>query len=236
MFLRKFYILFLPLVLFFTFPLNAQQDIVIPILKDIEAGKLEEAQARFDEIRFKHKDEPGVIFVEGLLTENADEAVKYYSKVYKNYPKSSYADASVFRLYTYYTAIENKANADKYLNILKKEYPKSPYLTGITQNSSTPLTQTKPQPSATEIVKPAARDSFTTLQAGAFTVLRNALLLKDKLAQAGWQVEIREKVVGGSNFFIVYAGVYNSEADAKNARDKINKELNLESRIVKIER
>lgn len=217
--------------------LPAQQDLVVPILKDIEAGKLDEARTRFDEIKFKHKDEPGIIFIEGLLSENADEAVKHYSKVYKNHPKSAYADAAVFRMYSYYFATDNKTNADKYLAILKKEYPKSPYLAGISGNTSTPLTESKQEAtSAQETAKPPVKETFITLQAGAFTVLRNALLLKDKLVQAGWQVEIREKVVGGSNFFIVYAGVYNSDADAKTARDKLNREMSLEGRIVSLER
>ena len=224
------------LFILFVLPAFSQQDNVLPILKEIEAGNLESAQSQFDQIKFKHKDEPGIIFVEGLLTVNADNAVKHFTKVYKNHPKSGYADASVFRIYSYYVATGEKASSDKFLNILKTEYPKSPYLAGITKNQPIALTENKESSKSSSSMKTAIKESFYSLQAGAFSVIKNALVLKDQLARAGWTVEIREKIVGGANFFIVYAGSFGTEAEAKSAKEKLNESQKVESRVVSLEK
>ena len=44
------------------------------------------------------------------------------------FPKSTYADAALYRIYSYYFALGLYNTADKNLNKLKKDYPESPYI------------------------------------------------------------------------------------------------------------
>jgi tetratricopeptide (TPR) repeat protein len=72
--------------------------------------------------------DPSVIFLDGVLTQNGDDALKKYSFVYEKYPKSRYADACLFRIFSYYYSLGYYKKAESYLTKLKTEYPASPYI------------------------------------------------------------------------------------------------------------
>ena len=69
-----------------------------------------------------------------------------------------------------------------------------------------------------------------TIQAGAFSKLENAQSLKKDFQDSGFFSEIKEKVVGGTTFEVVYVGKFVSEEEAKNFLQVINSEFKLESR------
>src|ERR1017187_5744077 len=73
-------------------------------LKKIESGKLDEVKAKLPELKTKYPDDPSVLFLDGILTEDGKTSIPLFSKVANDYPKSRYADASVFRIYSYYFA------------------------------------------------------------------------------------------------------------------------------------
>jgi cell division protein FtsN len=177
------------------------------------------------------------MFLEGVLTENGQDAVAIYSNVVNTYPLSKYADAALYRIYSYYFALGLYETAKGHLDKLKKNYPESPYIKIADRNipsedefSDIPVTNDK-----TTVTEKKDIKYKYTIQAGAFSKLSNAQSLRDDFKDSGFFTEIKEKIVGGTAFHVVYVGQFNAEDEAKNFLQVINKEYKLEGRVVRIE-
>ena len=94
------------LILFFVLllcPLLFPQEVdIIPYLREIESGKKDNAKNHLAQLEAKSPNDPSVKFLKGVLTENAQDAIEIYIDIVKNYPRSKYADAALYRLYSYY--------------------------------------------------------------------------------------------------------------------------------------
>ena len=66
--------------------------------------------------------------------------------------------------------------------------------------------------------------------------MENAQNLKKDFDDSGFKSEIKDKNVGGTVFHVVYVGEFETEDDAKNLLQVINKEFNLDGRVVRIEK
>ncbi len=217
----------------------SQEVNIVPYLKQIDNGQKVEALTHLAELKDDHPDDPSVLFLEGVLTENGQDAVAIYTKIINEHPKSRYADASVFRIYSYYYALGLYNTANSFLNRLKKEYPNSPYIkiaekrTGnlitakqkiITEPANKPLS-----------AKPKNKIVYKfTIQAGAFTVSSNANNLKTRFENAGFYSSIKNKNVAGTIFHIVYVGKFETEESAGKALKIINNQFNLKARVTTI--
>ncbi|MFZ0454819.1 MAG: tetratricopeptide repeat protein, partial [Ignavibacteriaceae bacterium] len=105
------------------------QDVdIIPYLKQIESGNKKGVEERLPSLISKNPNSPSVLFLEGVLTKDGDKALVTYSKILDKYPKSKYADAALYRIFSYYYAAGEYYNAKKCLEDLKKDYPISPYI------------------------------------------------------------------------------------------------------------
>ena len=72
------------------------QDVdIIPYLKQIESGNSAGVKAELPELKRKNPESPSIMFLDGVLTENGQQAIVIYQNVVENYPKSKYADASL---------------------------------------------------------------------------------------------------------------------------------------------
>ena len=203
-------------------------------LKKIESGKIEEVKERLPELKTKYPNDPSILFLEGILTENGKTSISLFSTVVNNYPKSRYADAAVFRIYSYYYALEMSSEAASWLSRLKKEYPTSPYIKIAEKNNN--LTPVNLKKDDTKLVN--SQDSKIkykyTIQAGAFSNKENANALKKQLIDAGYSPEIKEKTVAGALFQVVCVGKFTTEVEAKNFLKQINTQYNLDGRVVSI--
>ena len=217
----------------------SQEVDIVPYLKQIDNGKKVEALTHLAELKDDHPNDPSVMFLEGVLTENGQDAVAIYNEIINEYPKSRYADASVFRIYSYYYALGLYNTADSFLKRLKKDYPKSPYIKIAEQR-----TPNLNKPKATKISAPAKKSPPPkpkknivykyTIQAGAFTVSSNADHLKTRFENAGFYSSVKNKNVAGTIFHIVFVGKFESEESAGKALDVINKKFNLKARVTTI--
>ena len=219
---------------------SAQEVDIVPYLKQIESGQRQAAFDKLQDLKNEYPNDPSVLFLEGVLTENGQNAVLIYKQVYNQYPKSKYADASVYRIYSYYYALGLYHSAQTYLELLKKDYPGSPYLEIADKDEMTSEDKVAKQPPLVkkeEQKKPEKKnlDYKFTIQAGAFSNVDNALVLKKKFENAGFFSEVIEKNVAGTNFHIVYIGRFLTEDQAKNFLDVINSRFSLDGRIVPIE-
>ncbi len=240
----KIILLFLFLSLLKGIPL-AQEINIVPYLKQIEAGKKDAVLEKLPELKSDHPNDPSLLFLEGVLTEDGQNAVAIYKHIIDKYPQSRYADASVYRIYSYYYALGLYQTAKTYFNILKTKYPSSPYVSIAEKkipmkddagNENTVTKENLPVSQGQNISKESNKnlDYKFTIQAGAFSNAANAESLKKKFEEAGFFSEIKEKNVAGTIFHVVFVGKFLSDDEAKNFLDVINKRFNLNGRVVTI--
>ncbi len=213
---------------------------IVHYLKQIEAGKKLEVKKELPALQKKYPNDPSVLFLQGVLTDDGQKAADIYSNILTNYPGSRYADAAVYRLYTYYFALGNYSKAKNYLDILKVEYPQSPYISIaerkipdknslLTENNISKNELRKSAPVSSE------ENYEYTIQAGAFTVLDNADALMKEFKDAGYFSRVEDKLVAGTNFHVVYVGKFVNQDDAENFVKQINSKFNLNGVIVKFD-
>ena len=231
---------FLTLILLFILTgLTYSQDVdIIPYLKQIESGNIDEARSELLDLKEEYPESPSVKFLEGVLTENGQLAVVIYQDIVDNYPTSKYADASLYRIFSYYYALGLYETAQKKLDQLILDYPGSPYIKIAQQNKfpSEDISVNEEEDS-TEVngEETVAEQEFKfTIQAGAFSNRDNAESLKAEFLNSGIFSDTKEKLVGGTRFHIVYVGKFLTENDAESFLQVINKRYKLSGRIIPI--
>lgn len=232
-----------PFILLLLAPAAAysQEVNIVPYLKQIEAGEKDKAADKLKELKEEHPDDPSVMFLEGVLTENGQNAVVIFKTILDKYPQSRYADASLYRIYSYYYALGLYRTSKTLLERLKKEYPHSPYIQiaekkipekDEVSGEGKVEKEKKPEMPKTETGKKT--DYKFTIQAGAFSNQANAESLKKSFSDAGFFSETKEKNVAGTSFTIVYVGKFLREDEARNFLDVINKRFQISGRVVPI--
>ncbi|GBD86821.1 outer membrane protein assembly factor BamD [bacterium BMS3Abin03] len=230
-------------VLFYCIPSETfSQDVdIIPYLKKIESGKVDEVREALPDLKDDYLKSPSVMFLEGVLTENGQEAVVIYQNIIDNYPNSKYADAALYRIYSYYYALGLYESANGKLNQLIEQYPNSPYIKIAKQNRLPSNPEIKSEvpgvdssKTETGISGKDVNDFKYTIQVGAFSKKENAVFLQSKFEKAGIYSEIREKLVAGTTFHVVYVGKFVSVEDAENFLQTIEDKFKLNGRVTEI--
>jgi tetratricopeptide (TPR) repeat protein len=218
--------------------INAQHVNIIPFLQRIENGNADEVRNDLIGLKEKYPDDPSVMFLEGVLTENGQKAVAIYQKIVIEYPDSKYADAALYRIYSYYYALGLYESANKKLNKLIKDYPKSPYIKIAKQSQLSLNTEISPE-DETDITHQTnedikGTDYKFTIQAGAFSNKENAESLQFKFEKSGLFSEIEDKLVAGTSFHVVYVGKFVTEIDAERFLTTISDKFEISGRVIQI--
>jgi len=228
------------ILLFILTGLAYSQDVdIIPYLKQIESGNIDAARSELSDLKEEYPESPSVKFLEGVLTENGQLAVVIYQDIVDNYSTSKYADAALYRIFSYYYALGLYETAQKKLDQLILDYPGSPYIKIAQQNKfpgGEDIAVNKEEDS-TEVngEETVAEQEFKfTIQAGAFSNRNNAESLKAEFLNSGIFSDTKEKLVGGTRFHIVYVGKFLTENDAESFLQVINKRYKLSGRIIPI--
>ena len=223
---------FLFLLLFFlvTTSLYSQEKDIVPYLKLIEGGAKDSVLQVLPELKKSSPNDPSVLFLEGVLTENGQDAIPIYNRILNDFPKSKYADASVYRLYSYYYSLGLYNTAESFLKRLKKEYPSSPYIKLAEREIPSGNEVSSPQ----ELSPTDTKDYQFTIQAGAFSNDSNAASLKKTFEDAGFYSFIKNKTVGGTEFRVVYVGRFEKRAEADKFLQAVNSQFDLNGQIVPI--
>jgi len=236
--------LFLLIILSVPTDLYSQDVNIIPYLKKIENGKADEVKNELTGLKEEYPESPSVMFLEGVLTENGQKAVVIYQKIVDNYPESKYADAALHRIFSYYYALGLYESAREKLNQLINNYPESPYIKMAKQNPlpvNPEITQEEGIVEQSDTTQQNLEDSYEqdykyTIQAGAFSKDENAEALRLKFEKSGIFSEIKDKLVAGTTFQVVYVGKFMTENDAENFLKTINDNYDLSGRVVEIQR
>ena len=181
------------------------------------------------------------MFLNGVLTENGQKALVIYENIVDRFPDSKYADAALYRIYSYYYALGLYELANKKLSILINNYPASPYINIAKQNQVlfNPEIEKEDITDHQDEEQQASNEFYSdyykyTIQAGAFSNGENAQSLKENFEQSGIFSEIEEKQVAGTTFHVVYVGRFVTDNEAESFLKTINTQFNLKGRVVNI--
>ena len=226
-------IIMLPVITF------AQEVNIVPYLKSIEQGNENEVISSLSQLKRDHPSDPSVIFLDAVLTEDGKDAQQKYEIVYKQYPKSNYADAALYRVFSYYYSLGVYNQAESLLNKLKSDYPSSPYIKSADRTIPDETLVDAASPSApavkkTETPVPATGAYNFTIQAGAFLNIDNASNLMEEIKKDGYPAELSTKSVGGSILNVVTFGRLEKEEDAAPLFEYLKKKFNLNGRIISV--
>ncbi len=236
----------LTILLFAASQLISQQVDIVSALQQIENGNLKKAEIILKDLKSKNPDDPSVLFLDAVLTKDGDRAVEKYKTIVEKFPGFQYADASLYRIFSYYYSLGFYSKAEEYLSRLKKDFPKSPYIKSAERNipdadeslaqkskNVTPVTGTDKE----KVVRQAETKMYNfTIQAGAFLNVDNAKDLCERLNKENYLTEITTKEIGGSILNVVNVGKFVSEDDTKPVLSLLEKKYNLKGRVVLIKK
>lgn len=225
---------------------------ITPYLKKIDSGKKSEVLLEISDLKKRYPNDASIKYLSGILEEDGNKAIAIFRGVVEYSPKSKYADAAAFRLYSYYYSIGFYDKARSYYQKLKKEYPASPYLKLVNKNIpkkneyvsvvKEEKTETPEQPGEKESIKEVNTPVHKStekyqfkIQAGAFSKEENAVSLNKNFIDSGYDSEIIQKNVGGTVFHVVIVGKFESEDEAKSFLDLINSKFSLDGRIIPVD-
>lgn len=234
-YMKELKIMFLIIFLLLPAAVAAQDKEVIEQLKNIEKGNIEDAISSLPALKAKYPGNPSIIFLDAVLKQDGETALQLYKTVYEKYPKSSFADAALYRIFSYYYSLGFYKKAEETLLKLKKEYPSSPYIQ--TADRTIPEEIPAEAPAEKEPVKQAVEKTDQgkfTVQAGAFLNIQNAQSLKKNLTADGYPCEITTKEVGGSILNVVLAGKFETEKNAETLVNHLDKKYRVKGRVVPI--
>ncbi|MDZ7766124.1 MAG: SPOR domain-containing protein [Melioribacteraceae bacterium] len=218
--------------------LSAQEVNIVEYLKAIEDGQVETAISGLNNLKKTHPDDPSVLFLDAVLTEDGESALTKYQKIYEQHPNSNYADAALYRVFSYYYALGIYNRAENLLTKLKSEYSSSPYIRMANRNiPDVGETIEEPVEHIPETKPPASGsdDYKFTIQAGAFLNIDNAKNLLNEIQKDGYPAELGTKSVGGSLLNVVTFGHLESEEEADPLISYLKNKFNLNGRIITAE-
>jgi cell division septation protein DedD len=126
-------------------------------LSMIEGGQGETVKAEIPALLTKYPNNPGVLYLQGLLTRDGTEAVRIYQSIVDNFPQSGWAPYALYKIYQFYSAIGLYRTAELKMNQLKKDYPASKYVTQGGEVETKQLAEEKTEPVVLPPDTPAAR-------------------------------------------------------------------------------
>jgi hypothetical protein len=223
----------LHITLFFASSLIAQNVNIIPQLKKVESGEIESVKRDLVRLKQENQADPNIIFLEGVITEDGEKSQKLYEAVFTNFPNSQFADAALFRSFSYFYALGLYKKAEELKTQLQKEYPNSPYLKNADKNfpESDEMLVVDSSPYK---IRTDTEFNFT-VQAGAFGQYENANNLKLKLEKDKLQVKVSPKIVNNLQLHVVTIGKFIDRSDAEGLIETLQKNYSITGRIVKLD-
>jgi cell division septation protein DedD len=189
-----------------------------------------------------YQNNPGVMFLQGVLTTDGTEAAKIYQSIVDNFPKSEWADDALFRLYQYYASVGLYKTAEQKLDQLKLEYPFSAYATEEPETKPVPQTQAqresaiREEPEQRSVLQPKGNvekfSSTFTIQVGAFSTMSNAEELKKRFEKEGYASNIFTITRDGKKLHKVWVGEFQTQDDARRFIGEVKTKFGLDAIVV----
>jgi tetratricopeptide (TPR) repeat protein len=208
----------------------------------INSGQGEEVRNEIPTLLAKYPNNPGVLYLQALVTSDGGEAVRIYQSIVDNFPKSEWADDALYKVYQFYYALGLYRTAELKMDQLRKEYPDSKHLRSVAEPDTKGLAEEREQspapPAPDTTARPVVHEPATppparfALQVGAFTTQVNAERQKQFFEQLGYPVEVLNKVKDNRALFLVWVGSYTTYDEAKAGGAEIKKKYNMASIVI----
>jgi tetratricopeptide (TPR) repeat protein len=206
---------------------------ILKRLELIEKGQADVVRAELPTLMTNFQNNPGVLYLQAVLTTDGTEAAKIYQSIVDNFPKSEWADDALFKLYQYYYSIGLYKTAEQKLEQLKRDYPSSTYATD--QKVAEEAKVVPPSDAPAKLSRPSKGErsaTVYTVQAGTFSILQNAEELKARFERDGYASHIFTIVNNGKKFHKVWVGEFSKQDEAKRFSAEIKKKYHLETIVV----
>jgi len=201
-------------------------------LEMIEKGQGEAVRAELPALMTNYQNNPGLMYLQAVLTTDGTEAAKLYQNIVDNFPKSEWGDDALYKLYQYFYSIGLYKTAEQKLAQLKEEYPFSAYATEKNLVAEEkPIAKEKPADVKPKGTVQKYATNFT-VQVGAFSTLQNAGELKAKFEKEGYPSNIFTIVSNGKKLHKVWVGEFQTYNEAKQFASEVKKKFNLIAMVV----
>ena len=201
-------------------------------LEMIEHGQADVVKSELPTLMTNFQNNPGVLYLQAILTTDGTEATKIYQSIVDNFPKSEWADDALYKLYQYYYSIGLYKTGDQKLQQLRREYPFSTYAVKDSAKPVVKQAEVEPPAKVTTPGPVAKYPTSFTVQVGAFSDLQNAEELRAKFEKENYSSNIFTIVSNGKKLHKVWVGEFQTYDEAKRFTAEIRKKFNLESIVV----
>ena len=228
----------------------------------IHEGQSEGVKDNLPELISKYPNDPGVIYLQALLTVNGMKSLELYSKLIEKFPESKYSGEASVKIGEYFYARGLYSQAGRQLCSIPRKYPRLSnmqviidmmvssfraigeedsvkYYSSIYQSMFPNLDiskygiKKKSISTSRTIVKENRKEPKPyVIQIGAFGSVQNANRLKLQVSQIGYQVEISPVQTNGKGLHAVRVVRYRSKSSAERIGEVIKKKLGIDYRVL----
>tara|TARA_B100000941_G_scaffold111124_1_gene77937 strand:- start:152 stop:931 length:780 start_codon:yes stop_codon:yes gene_type:complete len=228
----------------------------------IHEGQSQGVKENLPELISKYPNDPGVLYLQALLTSNGMKSLEFYSKLIEKFPESKYAGEASAKIGEYFYARGLYSQAGRQLCLIPRKYPRLSnmqaiidmivssfqaigeddsvkYYTGIYQSMFPNLDFSKYGIERLEKPNLEMFDKKKTnqprpyvVQIGAFGSIQNANRLKLQVTQIGYDVAISKVRTNGKSLNAVRVVRFRSKSSAERVGQKIKRKLGIDFRVL----
>jgi len=200
----------------------------------VSSGKADDVRQEIPGLLSEYPNNPGVLYLQAVVTKEGAEAVRIYQSIVDNFPQSQWADDALYRVYQYYYALGLYRTAELKMDQLKREYPGSKYLRSGADTTARNIPAER-EADTSGLSRPAAAPEPAqqfTLQVGAYTTQVNAEKQKLFFEDLGYPVEVNSKLKESRSLFIVLVGTFASADEARAKAQEFKQKYNISPLVV----
>jgi len=228
----------------------------------IHEGQSQGVKENLPELISKYPNDPGVLYLQALLTSNGMKSLEFYSKLIEKFPESNYAGEASVKIGEYFYSRGLYSQASRQLCSIPRKYPRISnmqsvidmmissfqaigegdsvrYYVGIYQSMFPNLDITKYGIESLDLSNREIFEKNSTkqprpyvVQIGAFGSIQNANRLKLQVTQIGYDVAISKVRTNGKSLNAVRVVRFRSKSSAERVGQTIKKKLGIDFRVL----
>jgi septal ring-binding cell division protein DamX len=189
----------------------------------VERGQGAMVEGELQQLMTTYQNNPGVMYLQGVLTTDGTEAAKIYQSIVDNFPKSEWADDALYRLYQYYASVGLYKTAE-------------PQTKPPPQGTTTAQTLPDREPEQPAVLQPKGDvEKFSTtftIQVGAFSTMTNAEELRKRFEKEGYASNIFTINRDGKKLHKVWVGEFQTQEEARRFIGEVKSKFGLDAIVV----
>ena len=228
----------------------------------INEGQISGVREKVPELISKYPNDPGVLYLQAILTIEGNKALELYGQIIERFPESKYSIESSVKIGEYFYAKGLYTQAAKQLCLIPRKYPRYPEIERIVDLMASSFMAIGADDSLRyylsiyesmfpnlsfqnnfkrEKVNKISKTELTTevrevkpyvIQIGAFGSIQNAKRLKLQVSQIGYKVELVPVQTNGRSLNTVRIIRYKSKSEAERVGKLVKNKLGIEFRVL----